>query len=379
MTLTSCPSLMDEALLEERFCAQSLFQTSGSWSVIAVGMTNLIVLERSLSQVLWIYASDGNGLVDSRKQLSSPDGLNHGLAINGGYLYASSDTTVICWPYQPGDDSVGGKVELVIINICANGMGGAPGGHTTHTMAFDTTGQIYVSVGSTGNMDTDSYRLRICQCDLSYTPPIDFSSYEVFADGLHNEVGLAFDKHGVLWGVENGADELYRSDLGGNIHNDNLAEELNRFPEENAGLHWAYPYCWTEFELSNTTGLGCGTQWAWPSFIGTTVGGAKINDEYCRTKTLPPKLSMQAHSAPLGITFYNYDTGDFLDDCYGSFPKEMDGYAFVAFHGSWNHDVPTGYKVVYIPMNEDGRVPDGEEVKDLLHREGNEAQWTSGF
>ena len=53
--------------------------------------------------------------------------------------------------------------------------------------------------------------------------PIDFSLGEVFADGLRNEVGLAFDAHGVLWGVENGADNLVRDDLGGDIHNDNPA------------------------------------------------------------------------------------------------------------------------------------------------------------
>ena len=53
--------------------------------------------------------------------------------------------------------------------------------------------------------------------------PIDFSLGEVFADGLRNEVGLAFDAHGVLWGVENGADNLVRDDIGGDVHNDNPA------------------------------------------------------------------------------------------------------------------------------------------------------------
>lgn len=44
--------------------------------------------------------------------------------------------------------------------------------------------------------------------------------FKVYADGLRNEVGLAFDDAGILWGVENagGADYLIRDDLGGNIH-----------------------------------------------------------------------------------------------------------------------------------------------------------------
>ena len=56
--------------------------------------------------------------------------------------------------------------------------------------------------------------------------PIDFVDGEVFADGLRNEVGLAFDSHGILWGVENGADKLVREDIGGDVHNDNPAVQF---------------------------------------------------------------------------------------------------------------------------------------------------------
>ncbi len=55
-------------------------------------------------------------------------------------------------------------------------------------------------------------------------------------------------------------------------------------------------------------------------------------------------VKMQAHSAPLGLAFY---TGS-------QFPAEYHGGLFVAFHGSWNRSVPTGYKVVFIPI-EDGK------------------------
>ncbi len=53
-----------------------------------------------------------------------------------------------------------------------------------------------------------------------------------------------------------------------------------------------------------------------------------------------PAVEMQAHSAPLGLTFYDGD----------AFPEEYRGNLFVAFHGSWNRTVPTGYKVVHIPI-----------------------------
>ena len=51
------------------------------------------------------------------------------------------------------------------------------------------------------------------------------------------QVGLAFDQFDVLWGVENSADRLKRNDIGGDIHNQNPAEELNRFLEEDKGKH----------------------------------------------------------------------------------------------------------------------------------------------
>ena len=84
---------------------------------------------------------------------------------------------------------------------------------------------------------------------------------------------------------------------------------------------------------------------------------------------------MQAHSAPLGIAFYAYD-GARTADCAGAFPEAMDGDAFVAFHGSWNRDVPTGYKVVRVPF--DRGAPTGA-VEDVLAHAGDGAKWPSGF
>ena len=122
-------------------------------------------------------------------------------------------------------------------------------------------------------------------------------------DWIH-KVGLAFDHFDVLWGVENSADRLQRNDIGGDIHNQNPAEELNRFLEEDKGKHWGYPYCWTEFDLARYRRFGAkpkgrGTPWAWPSF----KNNGKPNDAWCLNNTITPMVSLQAHSAPLGITF----------------------------------------------------------------------------
>ena len=57
-------------------------------------------------------------------------------------------------------------------------------------------GRLYVSVGSLGNVDRDSYRSRIRRFPASAvlgSTSLDFQHAEVFADGLRNEVGLAFN------------------------------------------------------------------------------------------------------------------------------------------------------------------------------------------
>lgn len=155
------------------------------------------------------------------------------------------------------------------------------------------------------------------------------------------------------------------------------AEELNRLREEDMGKHWGYPLCWTEFKVPEPHGLGPGTVWAWPSFLED----GDVTDEECRANFVPPVMALQGHSAPLGITFYEWKAPeDRPPSCPPNvaFPQQMDGYAFIAYHGSWNRDVPTGYKVVYVEMDENGD-PLGSAPVDLLAHEPPNAKWDDGF
>ena len=58
-------------------------------------------------------------------------------------------------------------------------------------------------------------------------------------------------------------------------------------------------------------------------------------------KVLKPDVPVQSHSATLNLTFYNGT----------QFPKEYRGDAFAAFHGSWNRNKRTGYKIVRVPID----------------------------
>src|SRR3984893_15183194 len=67
-----------------------------------------------------------------------------------------------------------------------------------------------------------------------------------------------------------------------------------------------------------------------------------------RSRWKKTDVLLQAHSASLGLTFYNGN----------AFPPEYTGDGFAAEHGSWNRSKRTGYKVIRIRLK-DG-IPTGE-------------------
>jgi len=203
---------------------------------------------------------------------------------------------------------------------------------------------MYVDVSSAANVDANSIRSMIRRFDLPTNLPLTWASGEIFAHGMRNEAGLRFDKDDVLWGVENGCDNLNRAPWG-DIHINNPAEELNSFgtPSNTPELFYGYPYCFSEYKLPG--GKGPLTQWAHPDFLNKQVQmitgeTVVITDEWCQntSNVVVPKFAMPAHIAPLDIIFY-YGT---------SMPNVNPGDAFVSWHGSWNRSPPQGYKVAKI-------------------------------
>jgi len=366
-----CKPWPDAAWLQPDFCSNRFVDGLSRPRGLHIDHTSdeILLVERGASRVVRLvpYEDDPNNVAVVALSNTEGLGLNHGIELSGGYLYASSTTKVYRWHYNDGNV---GQTEEVIVGMRS-------GGHFTRTLAFNADGRwLYVSIGSLSNADSDSSRSRIRRFDMSTWDGIIPFNYdddgELFADGLRNEVGLAFDIHGDLWGVENGADNLQREDLGGDIHNDNPSEELNRFREDQAGQSWGYPYCWSEYCLPQESGgsgiKGANTQWAWSSFLNTGY-----TDEWCRENTNESVMSMPAHSAPLGMTFYKWKDLSQDDTCEGGFPISMNNYAFIAFHGSWNRSPPTGYKVVFVPMDSDGN-PTHQPI-DLFRHAGDGAKW----
>ncbi|HUJ45565.1 MAG TPA: PQQ-dependent sugar dehydrogenase [Rhizomicrobium sp.] len=219
----------------------------------------------------------------------------HGLAFHNGALYVGDMNAVWKLPYKDGATQAGVRERVTHQDF------GGKDGHSTRDIAFGPDGTLYLAIGSAGNVeDTD--------------PPTRASVQKVGADGMlstfasgtRNPVGIAF-RPGTneLWVSVNERDGL----------GDDLPPDYATHLEPGGFYGWPYAY------------IG---QHPDPTF------GAKRPDVVAKTKT--PDVLFQAHSAPLGLVFYE-----------GSqFPVDYKGDAFVSLHGSWNSGHPHGYKVVRI-------------------------------
>ncbi|KAI1809241.1 soluble quino protein glucose dehydrogenase [Poronia punctata] len=326
------------------------YNTAPGWSYIKVadGLSNprdlifdsqgrLLIVQKGVG--VSQHSLDLNGCVTNTSLVVSDANLNHGIRLSPDEktLYASSASSVFSWTYDPTTGSVGPDSTRVI-----SGM--ATSGHSTRTLVMSPhrPDLLVVSHGSNANIDEDSSdpqtaRAIVKVFNISSTPAdgYDFVSEGWNAGyGLRNEVGLAFDGNNMLWGVENSADDLSRQINGTSvdIHIDNPAEELNFLGDVTSPNNdwYGYPECFTIWDPSQVAdrAFQVGEQFV-------QVPTVDFDDDSCARDSVPPALSFQAHSAPLGCKF---------DSSYSNL--------FVTMHGSWDRQPPTGYKVVAVPFTQ---------------------------
>ncbi|KAI0126091.1 soluble quino protein glucose/sorbosone dehydrogenase [Xylariales sp. AK1849] len=283
---------------------------------------------------------DSNGCITSSHWLISMSSLNHGIYLSpdGTILFASSPTSVYTWSYDSPSGTLGADINTVVTGMVDSG-------HATRTLIIspEYPELLVVSHGSNGNMDYAAVNSRTARAivkvfNTSTTPAggYDFVTQGWNAGyGLRNEVGLAFDGNGMLWGVENSGDSFVRTVNGvsTDIHTNNPAEELNllgdvSLPNDN---WYGYPTCYTVGDPSEITDtqLQVGDQFV-------LMPNSTFDDNTCIEKSVPPRLVFQAHAAPLDCKF----------DCEFR-------YLFVTLHGSWDREPPAGYKLVLVPFEKD--------------------------
>ena len=236
-------------------------------------------------------------------------GLNepHGLAFHEGKLYVAENDKIRSYDWD--------EASLRASNPKALADLPTGGGHSTRTVLFHD-GKMYVSAGSSCNVciEKDARRATV----MEFNP--DGSGQKIFAKGLRNAVGLAVNpKTDTLWVTVNGRDWL---------GDDLPPETIYDLGKDGGDAGW--PYCYGDrVPDSNFT---------------------KPGDNRCQS-VLQPKVQMQAHSAPLGLAFYEGT----------EFPAEYRKNIFVAFHGSWNRSIPTGYKIVRVKLDDKGQPQGGAE------------------
>lgn len=259
----------------------------------------------------------------------------------GGYLYAGSPDGVKRWTYAPGSMS-GGQAEDVVVGQPGDGN------HPKHTVhVYD--GYLYVHSGSSGNASDpispvyDTGRALLRRFNLAmFVPgkPFNWTDGEVFSAGIRNMVGFTRNAAGKMYGVVNGLDDIHYQ--GKDAHQDNPGEQVLPL---GMGKNFGYPFCFTaQRVVVNGQVVPPGTQLFNQDFA------SGHDDNWCAANSTQPATFVQAHSAPLDIGFFETQP-------VGGLPEKWRGGAFIAFHGSWDRGMATGYKVVWMPFDAQGNAP----------------------
>jgi glucose/arabinose dehydrogenase len=273
---------------------------------------DVLVTETRQNRIRLLRDSDGDGVADVRQNFATAqNGVNipFGMAFAGNSFFLANTGEVRQYPYTQGQQQLTGTGQK-IANL-------TPGGYNQHwtrnVVASPDGTKLYVSVGSESNVDEEPLPRASVQ-----VMNLDGSNQQTFAYGLRNPVGLDFHPTtGELYATVNERDGI----------GDDLVPDY--FTRIRQGEFYGWPYAYLAPNLIEPR--------------QTNNGKSKRPDLVAQTKT--PDVLFQAHSAALGLQFYDGQT----------FPEKYRNGAFVAFRGSWNRDRGTGYKVVFVPFDASGQ------------------------
>ncbi|MGF1939379.1 MAG: PQQ-dependent sugar dehydrogenase [Nostoc sp. ChiQUE02] len=257
---------------------------------------------------------------------------------NTTYVYISETHQINRFIYKSGD-LIAKNRQIVVIGLPDNSTSELKGiyGHELKNIALDANHKLYVSIASTCNAcvkDTVSYpkRAAIYQYNANGT------NQRLFAQGLRNAEGLAFlPGTNDLWVVVNNRDNIAYpfKDSSGNYGKVVPSYVDNHPPEEftkvRDGGNYGWPFCNPNPDTSN----GLDNMPFDRDYQFNADGHINCNAMDRISK------GIQAHSAPLGLTFLQNT----------KFPSLYSSGVVVGLHGSWNRQKKTGYKIAYFPWN----------------------------
>lgn len=259
----------------------------------------LIVSIPSAGTVVVLPDKNKDGVADEQRILVRGLLRPHGIAFHGDSLYVAEETAVNQYRWDETKLTATDRKHLVTLP--------RGGRHFTRTIAFDTKGRMYVSVGSTCDVCVENHPFlaSVVVTDTQGNNP------QIFSTGLRNAVFLA---------IHPGTDTVWTTEMGRDNLGDNTPpDEINILRD---GQDYGWPYCY----------------------------GERIHDDNFDPKkqrdcgqTEVPAYKIPAHSAPLGLSFIQSS----------QFPQDWQGDLLVSYHGSWNRSVATGYKVVRVTIEGD--------------------------
>lgn len=268
----------------------------------------LYATERS-GDVVALSGMDAHGKAAHRTVIATGLFDPTSIVYANGALYVGEQTRVTRLTLGP-DGSVARKD--VLVDDLPKG-----GNHVTRTVLLGPDGKLYVAIGSDCNncVESEPHRATVWQYNA------DGSGGHVYVTGMRNAVGLATNP----W-----THEIWVTNNGRDLMGDDTPPET-------------------------IYALRAGANYGWPRCQAGDIIDPDLGHPGDCNGVEQPLVKMQAHSAPLGLTFYNPAHASAGRDGAQPFPASYRGL-FVAFHGSWNRTVPTGYKVVFIPLDANGQV-----------------------
>lgn len=192
------------------------------------------------------------------------------------------------------------------------------GRHFTRTLLFlpyPNENKLLISVGSTCDVcfEEDERAGTIMVYDIKT------KESKIYARGLRNAVFMTIHPvTGKVWATEMGRDWL---------GDDLPPDEINIIEE---GKNYGWPLCYgknihdTDFDKGKKVYIRapCTEPFETPSYI-----------------------DIPAHSSPLGLAFFPEE----------GWPEDYWFNLLVAYHGSWNRSIPTGYKIVRYILDSEGK------------------------
>ena len=275
----------------------------------------ILVSETQEGRVVALWDADADSVAEKRQTIVSGLLNPHGLAFDCTALpctlYVAEENAVRAYAYEAKTKKATNSRKIADLP--------SGDGHYTRTLLFmpsPNEHMLLISVGSSCNVchEEDDRRAKILAYDTRT------KKTEEYARGLRNAVFMAIHPvSGAIWATEMGRDGL---------GDDVPPDEINVVEKDK--------------------------NYGWPICYGQNIHDSMFDkNTYIRNPCMEPfetpaKIDLQAHSAPLGIDFVPEDPSG------GGWPEAWWYDAIVAYHGSWNRSVPTGYKLVRIPLDAHG-------------------------